>query len=332
MMALTVNDAFGEFMANIVNLDPTESDLAKSSRAWLMDRIHELPAKDDSFPGLYVERDIHFGSFERKTKKRPLDDIDIMVCIGAETATWSEGGNVIYMETSNSSSPLYGLRHDNSLRINSRKVINKFVDALGGITQYGKAEIGRRSEAVILNLRSYDWTFDIVPCFFSAPDSFDKQFYIIPDGDGNWKRTDPRIDRARIQGLVTQKGSNLLNVIRLVKYWNKRPTMPSMGSYLLENMILSHYENHECTSWPDLNFSQVIDQLRNRILGTVLDPKGFQGDLNDVDLFDRLAIYNRCNSDFQKCLEASQLETKGEMRAAINKWAEVFGPLFPSYG
>lgn len=331
-MALTVNDAFFEFLTNIVNLDATESDLAKSSRSWLMNRIHELPAKDAQFPRLYKERDIHFGSFERKTKKRPLDDIDIMICMVAEGATWNDLAGTIYMETDNAGSPLYGLRHADGNYINSRRVINKFVDALAAIPQYKKADIGRRGEAAILNLNSYDWTFDIVPCFFTAPDYLGRQYYIIPDGNGNWKRTDPRIDRSRIQGLVERKGKEVLDIIRLVKYWNNRPTMPSVGSYLLENLILTFYETQECTAWPDLNFKYVIDSLRNQIFGAVQDPKGIQGDLNDLGIFDRLAISNRCDSDLSKCIEARNYEDAGQMRAAVNKWAEVFGPQFPTYG
>lgn len=331
-MALTVNAAFAEFLANIVNLDAQESNIAKSSRSWLMNRVHELPEKDAQFPRLYAERDIHFGSFERKTKKKPLDDIDTMVCMAAQGATWNELGGSIYMDTDNAQSPLYRLRHADGRYVNSRRVINKFVDALVAVPQYKKAEIGRCGEAVVLNLTSYDWSFDIVPCFFSAPDHVGRQFYIIPDGNGHWKKTDPRIDRSRIQELVAAKGRDVLDTIRLVKYWNRRSTMQSMGSYLIENLILCVYENMDSTVWPDLNFMHVIDRLRNRIYDAVQDPKGMQGDLNNLGIFDRWAISNRCDSDLKKCMEARNLETVDQMKEAINKWAEIFGPQFPTYG
>lgn len=331
-MALTVNDAFAEFLVNIVNLDATESDLAKCSRSWLINRIHALPEKDGQFPRLYSERDIHFGSFERKTKKRPLDDIDMMVCMTAEGATWNDIGGTIYMEMSNQHSALYGLRHADSNCINSRRVINKFVDALTAIAQYKKANIGRRGEAAILSLSSYDWTFDIVPCFFTAPDYLGRQFYIIPDGDGNWKRTDPRIDRLRVQQMVERKGKGVLDTIRLLKYWNSRPTMPSASSYLLENLILSIFDELDCTGWPDLNFTYVIERLQSRIFSAVEDPKGIQGDINSLGIFERIAISSRCGSDLEKCAEARRYEAAGDMSAAINKWADVFGEQFPNYG
>lgn len=200
-MTTNVIDAFNEFLRDEVNLDHADTDLARRSRNWLMDRVHEFPGKDSSFPVLCNHMDIFFGSFERKTKKKPLDDIDIMVCMNAQKATYVEQGGKVLMLTFNESSPLYNLRFDNSQYINSKRVINKFVSVLSGLPQYGKAEIGRRDEAAILNLNSYAWAYDIVPCFFTEPDAQGNLFYIIPDGEGHWQRTDPRIDRARIARL-----------------------------------------------------------------------------------------------------------------------------------
>ena len=45
--------------------------------------------------------------------------------------------------------------------------------------------------------------------------------YLIPDGNGNWKKTDPRIDAANVTNLNQQHNGNILKVIRLAKYWQK---------------------------------------------------------------------------------------------------------------
>jgi hypothetical protein len=335
-MASTVISAFNEFMAETINLDPAQSDLAKASRDWLMDRIHDFPGKDSTFPKLYSEMDVFFGSFERKTKRRPLDDIDIMVCMGADGATYTESGDTAYITTTNEGSPLYRLRHDSGLilssnRINSKRVVNKFVGALSDVPQYDKAEINRRSEAATLRLKSYDWVFDIVPCFHTQEDAEGKSYYLIPDGDGHWKKTDPTIDRARVQRLTRSRGAKMLGVIRLVKFWNCRPTMPTMGSYLLENMVLDYYENSECSDFPDLEFIKVIKYIEDAINNPVWDPKGIQGDLNTVGLFDRWSISARCGTDHAKCIDARNFEVEKDFKRSIMKWREVFGNSFPEY-
>jgi hypothetical protein len=332
-MATSVIAAFNEFMKNKVNLDTDQTALARRSRDWLTDRIHEFPDKDSAFPRLYSEMDIFFGSFERKTKKRLLDDIDIMICMGSQGAIYNESiwNKTITVSTSNEASPLYKLRHDYSNNVHSKKIINKFVTALSGVDQYKKAEISRRGEAAILNL-SYDWTFDIVPCFHTIPDADGKQFYVIPDGEGNWQKTDPSIDRARAKRIVQSKGKEVLGIIRLVKFWNKRPTMPSVPSYTLENMVLDYYETRDCSQYPDYQFRDFILHMATAVYQPVNDPKGFQGDLNTLEPVAKRAIYDRCMLDHAKCVEAVNFEVAKDYKRSISKWTDVFGPEFTTYG
>lgn len=331
-MAATVIDAFNEFMRDEVNLDSEVTNTARRSRDWLMERIHDFPDTDPSFPKLYSDKDIFFGSFERKTKKRPLDDIDIAIGLHADGATYEEYGNTICISIRDENSALYGLRFDNSNHINSRRVINKFVNSLANIPQYRSAEIGRKGEAAVLSLSSYPWVYDLVPCFFTSPDLNGNSFYLIPDGEGNWKKTDPRIDRGRVARLVETRGKNMLGVIRLVKFWNQRPTMPTLSSYLLENIVLDYYEHSICSLYPDLEFRDVINYIGTAIYRAVQDPKGTQGDLNDVSWLDRIAIATRCATDYAKAVEARLLEEAADYRKSINKWAEVLGPTFPTFG
>lgn len=74
-MVRTVNEAFNVFVIDYVNLDSDETKLARNSRDWLLSQIYSFPYKDDKFPRLYSQKDIFFGSFARRTKKRELDDI-----------------------------------------------------------------------------------------------------------------------------------------------------------------------------------------------------------------------------------------------------------------
>lgn len=166
-MAQTVNAAFDEFLKDYVNLDIEDTAKARNSRDWLIEeQIHSFPYKDLYFPRLYSEKDIYFGSFARRTKKRPLDDIDIMIALSAEGSTYYEYSNgVIEMYVPDFAYKLKMLCNDGTNTLNSRKILNKFKYLLSKVPQYQEADIKTNLEAVTLKLKSYTWNFDIVPCF-----------------------------------------------------------------------------------------------------------------------------------------------------------------------
>ncbi len=180
-MARTVNSAFTEFNRDYVNLDSGKTTTARSSRDWLYNQLNNFPDNYDSFPLKNGDRHVKFGSFARNTKIRELDDIDLIYCLHANDAYYSQSTiyhNRFFLHTENAGQRLKNLSNDNQL--NSIKVVNKFVSCLSNIGQYKSAAIHRRQEAATLNLTSYDWSFDIVPAFYTTAG-----FYLIPDGSGN---------------------------------------------------------------------------------------------------------------------------------------------------
>lgn len=332
-MATTVIQAFNEFLKDTVNLDPEKTKKGRNSRDWLVGQIQQFEDKDENFPVIYSEKNIYFGSFARRTKKRPLDDIDIMICMSAQGCTYLEYADRIEITVPDTSTRFLQYRNDGTSILNSRKLINKFVTKLADIPQYEKAEIKRNLEAATLNLTSYDWVFDIVPCFFTTEDQNGKTYYIIPDGKGNWKKTDPRIDRDRLIELNTKHKGNLLNVIRTVKYWNKRATMPSMSSYLIENMILEYYQTKqsEASQFVDMELVDVFLDIHTRVFNNVNDPKGIQGNINLLTYDEKKKISKIAYDDYVIAYNARLLETQKDMKGSINKWIEIFGNEFPKY-
>ena len=181
-MAITVNNAFAEFMKEKVNLEQEKTKTARSSRDNLIDNIKGFSGDTDFFE-VYKDKILRFGSFERRTKIRPIDDIDLMLCLSGEgTRTYMKSGEVFYINGSNSDST-NGLMTDKTSYLNSTKVINRFISKLSDLQDYSKAEMHKNHEAATLQLKSYTWNFDIVPCFYT-----DADFYLIPDGSGNWKK------------------------------------------------------------------------------------------------------------------------------------------------
>ena len=81
-MASTVNAAFEEFLRDSVRLDPNTTKTARASRDNLIDNIIAFSGDSDFFD-VYDSMNLLFGSFARRTKIRPLDDIDLMICLSA---------------------------------------------------------------------------------------------------------------------------------------------------------------------------------------------------------------------------------------------------------
>jgi hypothetical protein len=330
-MASTVNNAFAEFLKDKVNLDPDETKNAKGSRDWLVEQIHKFEEKDD-FPTLYNEKDIFFGSFARRTKIRELDDIDIMICLHAQGSTYYTFFDRIELTVRDDATTLLELCHENTNKLNSRKVINKFIAKLNEVPQYEKAETNRNKEAATLKLKSYSWNFDIVPCFFTNKEADGRDFYLIPDGNGHWKKTDPRIDNDRTTAINQKHNGKVLNAIRLIKYWNKRPTMPSMSSYLLECIILNFYNSKiSCSDYIDFEVRDIILHIKDAVYSTVQDPKNIQGDLNHLSFDERQKISTKALIDYNKAVEAWNYENNKDQESAIKKWKEIFGDDFPNY-
>jgi len=329
-MALTVNVAFEEFNKNVVNIDTEKAQKARNSRDWLIEQLISLPSKIEDFPRLYNEKHIKFGSFARNTKIKPLDDIDLMLTFFADGATYSKFlySKTYYIHTDNASQNLKNFSDYDGL-LNSRKLINKLVSSLQKIPQYFHADVHRRQEAATLQLISYEWNFDIVPAFYTVND-----FYLIPNGNGNWKATDPRVDQTRVSEINQKYDGKVLQLIRTLKYWNKRALMPIIPSYLFENIILNFAEKQsELSEYIDLNLKDFWYYLKNAIYYEVQDPKGFQGDLNNLSYDQKYKISSKAEDSYKKAQEAIYYETKEEdQEKAINKWREIFGDEFPAYG
>jgi hypothetical protein len=331
-MARTVGAAFDDFRANYVDLDPEEVKTARRSRDFLVEQIYKIPDDDPTFPWLTKER-ILFGSFARRTKICPLDDIDIMIQMHGGGGYEVQDNWERYLFKVNPATMPSPVRYlvDDTGYINSNRVLLKFRNALADMPFYEKAEINKRGEAVTLTLRSYPWTFDIVPTFGVTDQITPVVYYLIPNGSGQWKRTDPRRDDRRLTA-VNQKHDELaIPTIRMLKYWNRRSQIPTMMSYWLETIALSVFE--------ELSESMKIDRLglcwffihgECKVAQPCPDPKGLGPDLDaDVDLktkaklvqgFRRAAEISVCALDYEL--------NKQDHAQAIIEWQKLFGPEF----
>lgn len=313
-----------DFVKNEINLDPDVTKKARSSRDFLYDQLKELPSTAENFPCLYANKEIYnYGSFSRKIKIRPLDDIDFMLVFSADGSTYNTIGETIKISAPESASNLYKLRDDYGY-LSSRKVANKIKNNISKVAQYQKSEIRSSQEAVILNLISYDWTFDIIPAFITAEEFDGRSYYLIPDGNGHWKKTDPRIDQTRATETNQSTEFNVLEFIRIIKFWNNVQNI-KISSYLIENMVLKYFETQFILSTKKDQLLYFFKYLKSAIWLSVDDPKGLQGDLNTLESSKKQSIENKTIICEEAVAKAIEYEDSSDYENADKQWRVIFG-------
>jgi len=331
MTSSTVNTAFQQFMIHAVRLDSNSVSTARSSRDWLISQIETLPGKDSAFPLLYSGAHIQFGSFARRTKCRELDDIDLMITL--------VGGGGHYQPTTSTTCEVYvpdGHRlaafRDASGAVNSRLVINQFIRSLSSVAQYRSAQMKRNGSAAVLDLTSYPWVYDIVPAFLTSEEWDGRTYYLIPDGNGHWKKTDPRVDKSRATTINQNHGGYVLDVVRLVKLWLKRKRGLTLSSYLTEALVLEHYNSSSQSAgrYMDLNLRDVLGGMAARITSDVPDPKNIDGNINHLTWSERWAARTTLQEASDACAAAYQLESSSQAKA-IDAWKKILGDDFGEY-
>ncbi|KPH14057.1 hypothetical protein [Chryseobacterium sp. ERMR1:04] len=327
-MANTVDNSFIEFNREIVNLNSNITETANNSRDWLVTQLSSLDMKDGlDFPYEYIGMHVKYGSFARKTKIRELDDIDLLFCLKADGAYYTKIGDTYVISSVNSGQRLQNLSDNGTL--NSRKIVNKFVNSLYELRHYKSAEIHRKGEAATLKLDSYVWVYDIVPAFYT-----DTALYLIPDGNGNWKATDPRIDQKLLTETNQSYESKVLQLIRTLKYWNRHNSTYTLGSYLFEQIVINFVKSkYELSTYMDFNIRDFFNYLSINIYNSVYDPKGIQGDINNLILSEKDSVSLKADWAYNKAKDAVFAETNEKnQEKSINKWREIFGNNFPQYG
>ena len=108
---------------------------------------------------------------------------------------------------------------------------------------------------------------------------------------------------------------------------------PKIGSYLLECMVLDKYDikKKQTCYWIDIEVRDLFSYLSNKILGSVYDPKGIQGDLNNFSYDDKKKISLALDDAYKKAIQAVMFAYYNEQEDAISKWREIFGSDFPYY-
>lgn len=246
-MLITTEGSITQFRAAQVDLLPSQVAQARASRDFLLQSLRDAFRRT---PGRVSLTDtVHFyGSFARRTKIRPLNDIDLLfvVDVGDVVAVNNPfvASRTIQIHPNSSVTTAFnGRTVDRSLirtdsQVSSIAVLNDVRNRLQTIPQYRRSEVRPDGPAVVLNLASYDWSFDIVPALqIGTP--FQPEF-AIPDGRGGWIRTNPLRDSQNMTQRNQQSSGYVLPMVRLAKSWNSQLRSP-LPSYYFEMLCLQHH-------------------------------------------------------------------------------------------
>ncbi len=329
-MARTIQSALKQMIEENVNMPSEGVKKSRASRDWLLERIESF---ETSTQHLYFCKNfnLHFGSFSRRTKVRPIDDIDIMIGLNGHLLYWNDNiydytNCSIHLKQDVQDSGLWKdcLNEDKSL--NSTKLLNKFKSALTNISHYENADIHRKQQAITLKLSSYKWNFDLVPCFHTT-----SGVYLIPNGNGGWMKTNPEKDQELVTSINKKHNGNFLELVRLVKYWNSKAFDRKANikpSYLLEVMLANYYSSREDLYDIEFEFEQSLNYLRTSIWNIVNDPKNIEGNLNHLIYEEKINLTSRINNDLKNIEDAKKVSAE----QSFEYWKKVLGNEFPNYG
>lgn len=333
-MSQTVWGAFNAFRVQSVDLLPTTSNTARSSRDYLFEQLKILDTNQAMFPDMIWSSYLPFGSFARKTKIRPLDDIDIMILLnGAGTELQQSGSGYTYLlKIKNNSAPL-GLFHDGQGFVNSTRILNQIKSSLASVKNYRKAETKRTQQAVVLNLSSYEWVFDIVPAIAVNDWSGKVAYYVIPNGTGGWIRTDPRRDGEKATAVNVRHGGNFLPAARILKYWNRRTHKPRLPSYYFEILAQNFFSFQNPVQHLPSALHSFFQWCQNALFSSCPDPKGLGPALDEsIDWSTKAKVQAAMREATERAEYALMYERLEKHKEAIYWWREIFGSEFPTYG
>src|SRR5690606_13071201 len=114
----------------------------------------------------------------------------------------------------------------------------------------------------------------------------------------------------------------ILQIIRTLKYWNRRSQMSTIPSYLFEVIIINYFNSKsEINDYIDWNLINFWAHLHSSIYNNVDDPKSFSGNINNLTYEQKRKISEKALDAYTKANEALKAETEDhDQQKAINKW------------
>ena len=282
-------DAAFDKMRQAGEITDTEQNLAQKRHRRIRETLEVLWEIDKTFLT---------GSYDRHTKIRPLQDVDIFAIIKAGGAQAhfrdEEPGNIV----------------------------NALSDELDG--KFKHVEPSGMAVRISLSDDDGQASFELVPAFTHSSTGYE-----APDPQrGRWIRTDPNVHAQLTSTKNEACDGRWVPFVKMLKGWNRQAGKPIPQSFLVEVMALElvhppfgRYQD-EMTAF----FGNVVD----RAGGPWPDPASLGPDVDELlTPFERDTVRREATRAVAIAEDAIFLEDDGQERKAVNKWRELFGERMP---
>lgn len=284
-----VNDAF-EKMRQASEITEGEQGLAKKRHH----RIREtLESEWD------ITRTFLTGSYDRHTKIKPLEDVDIFAIVDP-----------------NGAQGFYRQRPPD-------QIVSALADELNG--KFKHAEPDGMAVRISMSDDDGEATFELVPAF-EHPDAG----YEAPDPDrGRWIHTDPEAHARLTADKNSACNKMWVPFVKMVKGWNREAAdEPFPQSFLIEVIALDLV--HPPFGRYQDEVAAFLGNVIDRADGPWADPATVGPDIDELLTFgDREAIRRAAKEALAIAEDAIYLEDEGRERDAVERWREIFHERMP---
>jgi Second Messenger Oligonucleotide or Dinucleotide Synthetase domain len=185
--------------------------------------------------------------------------------------------------------------------------------------------ISRNGQAVTITFT--DFCVDVVPAFNRQGGG-----YLIPDSiQKQWIGTNPKHHVEIWAEANKRHGYMLVPLIKMLKAWNKTHSA-LLRSFSLEVLTLQIVNNVTISDLPS-GVRYVMDKARTQIRSPVFDPTGYGGNVASyLDTYQKInEVVSRFETGYTRAVDAEELNRRGRVEQAFDKWRMIFSDYFPAY-
>jgi hypothetical protein len=288
----TVAVAFGAF-DQAIGLDTRERDRAQARHREVSDCLIESASAESTFLQ---------GSFSRKTMRRPLKDVDMVVVLPAHL--WPE------------------------LEQHPAKALDLFKQPLRerfrGIVRFDVHD--RPAKALQVIFDDCPFTFDLVAGFEDPGGGED--VVIANRETGAWERSNSRTLRRVIAERNQATNGRFVRQVRMVKEFKAlHPELEELCGLASESLTYAAVTRE----MPHANaVAATLRHAASAVMGPVMDPTGVDDLTVKWTTEDRLSFASVFRSGAARAEEALRLDADGSPGAAIDVWRSILGDDFPA--
>lgn len=318
-MPLVAHEDIAAFAVDKVNLPHVEAQACRAQVSGLRDR---LKAKINEDPEYGLVKSLHAGSVAKRTALKNVNDLDLAVYVKSEVAPTQD-----------------------------RELVSWLADRLfAATTNMSRDQFEENEHCVTVHYSGSNLDVDVVPVLFEGDPN--DVGYLVSKRTGRRMKTSVRQHLDFISARREKYGDDLLQLIRLTKWWKRQVTKRNPEFKFKSFMIELIWASLAQRGVPLSDYPTALEQFFRWVIAggfdeqvyfldflplhdlpdplgvpiEVLDPVNFQNNVGLLyDGSSRASIESFATDAFDALSEARFATTKGR---AVDCWQEILGPQF----